>query len=232
MKAIITSLILIITLVGSTVSFAQKRTVDLDNFSELSFGVSGTLYLRQGSVQKVEVEASDEVFEKLDFNLKGSKLVIESKDSWGWNNGIKKSELNIYITMVDIQRLALSGSGSMIGENKIESTNLRIDLSGSGSMSLFTLGDELALRISGSGKISLDGRSNSLEARVSGSGSIKARDMEVETVDASISGSGSIYITASEKIKARISGSGSVYYAGDPKRLDSNASGSGKIRKL
>jgi len=51
-------------------------------------------------------------------------------------------------------------------------------------------------------------------------------------VDASISGSGSVYITANQEIDERISGSGGVYYKGNPDKVSSRASGSGKVRKL
>ncbi|MFY0599228.1 MAG: DUF2807 domain-containing protein [Cyclobacteriaceae bacterium] len=233
MKKTSLALSLLISLVFAYSGLAQQRTVDLNNsFDELAFGVSGTLYLKQGSEQKVEVECSDDIFAKLEIEVKGSKLEIKLKDKWGWNSGIKKSNLTIYVTMTEINWLSLSGSGSLIGENQIEVKNLGVSLSGSGNVNLFALGEKLTLKISGSGKISLDGKANSIDAKISGSGSIKAKDLEVASVDAAISGSGSVYITVTDEIRSRISGSGSVYYAGNPKKLDNHSSGSGKIRKL
>jgi len=92
--------------------------------------------------------------------------------------------------------------------------------------------DDLETKISGSGSIVLAGDANDASARISGSGKVKAEGLSVKTFEARISGSGSCYITVEEEIEASISGSGSVYYAGDPNRVISNSSGSGKVRKM
>ncbi len=64
MKAKIT--FLIITIMALSVS-AQKRTIDVSDFSELSLGIPGVLYLTQGSDEKVEIDCSDSAFEKIEF---------------------------------------------------------------------------------------------------------------------------------------------------------------------
>lgn len=232
MKAAITFLSVLLLASLSLSSIAQKRTINVNSFSELTFGLAGNIYIKQGNTQSVEVDCSDEVFEKLDFNHSGDRLTIQSEGSWGWNSGIKKSELTVYITMVKVNRLSLGGSGSLMGDGIINSEDLGLYVSGSGNMDLNIQTVELTTRVSGSGKISLAGNADELDAKISGSGSVKARDVIAKNVTAAISGSGSVYIEATDEIKARISGSGSVYYSGDPKRLDSNSSGSGKIRKL
>ena len=99
-------------------------------------------------------------------------------------------------------------------------------------MELELASDDMEMRISGSGSIRLGGNAEEAEARISGSGKVKAEDLTVKVFSARISGSGSCYITATDEIEASISGSGSVYYAGDPDRVISNSSGSGKVRKM
>ncbi|MFT6866192.1 MAG: hypothetical protein ACJA08_001021 [Cyclobacteriaceae bacterium] len=230
MKNFTNYLLLIVTVFAFTHTSAQKRTVDLPSFSELSFGIPGKLYLSQGK-QNISIDCSDDVFDKIEFRISGNKLIIESKSNWGWN-GIKNTELTIYISMENIEEIGLSGSGELIGEQKINANNLKLRLSGSGSMSLEASASDLSTSISGSGRMILTGNAEILKAKISGSGSIKAEDVTVNIVDASISGSGNVYITVNEEIKARISGSGSVYYKGDPKQKDSHASGSGKIRQM
>lgn len=228
MKAKITFLIITIMALGVS---AQKRTIDVSEFSELSFGIPGVLYLTQGSNEKVEIECSDSVFERIEFEMKGDKLVIRNENNSGWKNGFKGSDVRIYVTMKDIEHIGVSGSGSVEGKNTINTDDLQLAVSGSGDIDLNVTAREVALRISGSGSIRLDGEAERSDARISGSGKVRADDFSVKTFEASISGSGSCYITASEEITAKISGSGSVYYSGDPDRLVSNSSGSGKIRR-
>lgn len=231
MKKSVKSLLLLVLVLGVTHSItAQKRTVNLASFSELSYGIPGTLYLRQGA-QRVEIECSDATFAKIEFRISGDELIIESKDNRGWGN-ISKSDLTIYVTMENIDGVNLSGSGELIGEQSINADDLKLRISGSGDITLTTSASDLSAEISGSGKIMLSGKANSLKARISGSGNIKAENLTVDTVDASISGSGDVYITANEEITARVSGSGNVYYKGDPERRDSQSSGSGRIVRM
>lgn len=210
---------------------AQRRTVDVGSFDNLSLGVAATLYLTQGNNEKVEIECDDDRFDEIEFDYSGDKLVIKNEDKWSWFSS-SKSKVTIYVTMKDISRLSVSGSGDMIGKNKISTEDLELNVSGSGDIELELSSDEVDLRISGSGSVRLNGTSNKMDARISGSGKVKAEDMEVKRFKASISGSGTCYITASEEINASISGSGTVYYSGNPDKVVSNSSGSGKVRKM
>ncbi|GAB4253689.1 MAG: head GIN domain-containing protein [Ekhidna sp.] len=228
MKSILSILTVAITLSSA----AQTRTVDVGSFDELSLAIPANLYLTQGSSEKVEIKCDDDIFEEIEFDKKGDRLVIKREGNWNWGNGWRKSEVDIYVTMVTIEELAVSGSGSMESKGTLKTEELDLAVSGSGDINLDIDGGEVEVRISGSGNVELSGKGEEAAVRISGSGRVKAEDLEVAYFKASISGSGSCYITATEEMKANISGSGSVYYAGNPKRIDSNSSGSGKVRKM
>jgi hypothetical protein len=224
-------LALFIALLLTFSATAQKRTIEVGSFSELSLGISATLYLTQGNDEKVEIECDDDDFEEIEFDYSSGKLTIKNKDKWSWNSS-RKSAVEIHITMKNIDRLSVSGSGDIIGKNKINTDDLELSVSGSGDMDLTVSSSDVEVRISGSGSVLLNGDSDKMNARISGSGKVKAEDMEVKVFKASISGSGTCYITASEEINASISGSGTVYYSGNPDKVVSNSSGSGKVKKM
>lgn len=229
MKTTLTTIAFLLATVGT---FAQTRTLDITGFSELSLGISANLYLEQGVNERIEVSCDDDIFQKIEFELRGSELVIKKEGRWNWKDGWKRSEVDIYVTMKDVEELSVSGSGTIEGKGTLNTEDLRLSVSGSGDMDLDLDSDELDLRISGSGSIRLNGIAEEAEAKISGSGRIKADDLSVKSFKASISGSGSCYITATQEISANISGSGNVYYQGEPSRVNSNSSGSGKIRKM
>ncbi len=56
--------------------------------------------------------------------------------------------------------------------------------------------------------------------------------MEATQCAVRISGSGNVEINVKDELDATISGSGSVSYKGSPSKVNSNASGSGKVRKI
>ena len=211
---------------------AQKRTVDVGSFTKLSLGIPAKLYVKQGSDEKVEIECDEDTFDEIEFDKSGDRLSIRKEGRWNWRNGWRNSDVTIYVTMREIEGLAVSGSGDMEGEGTFDVDGLDLSVSGSGDLELEADGNELEMRISGSGSITLAGNANDAEARISGSGKVKAQDLTVNDFEASISGSGSCYITVKEEIEARISGSGNIYYAGNPYRINSNSSGSGKVRKM
>lgn len=220
------------TLVFVASSAFAQQTIDVQDFSSISLGIPAKLTLKQGSSDKVKISCDEDVLDEIEFDKRGDRLVIKREGSWGWGSGWNKSEVSIEVTMKNIEGVSVSGSGEIKGEGTIKSEDLEISISGSGDIELDLSADDLDLRISGSGSIELKGKAATAEAKISGSGKVRAEDLVVEKFTASISGSGDCYITAKEEINARISGSGTVYYSGEPNRVISNSSGSGKVKKM
>ena len=106
-------------------------------------------------------------------------------------------------------------------------------MSGSGNVTMkLNVTDAANFGVSGSGKINAAGTASKVKVSISGSGKVLAADLETNTCDVRISGSGDVEINVKEALDANISGSGSVSYKGDPKRLNSHSAGSGKVRKM
>lgn len=229
MKRILLTTLAIITLVIVRVdySMAQKETRDVDNFTKISFGISGNLYLKQGNNQSLVLEGKD--LDEIETSVSGGRLKIKRKgNNWGWNN----SRIDVYITVRDLEGINLSGSGKVIGKSKFEVEDLDISVSGSGRLDMDVYAENIDSGISGSGNITLAGVSENHQVSISGSGRMSAEDMEVERYKIRISGSGSCRINVSKEIDANVSGSGSISYHGNPDKVYHHASGSGKIRKI
>jgi Putative auto-transporter adhesin, head GIN domain len=252
---------------------AQKKEVrDVASFKKIGFGGGGTLYLKQGSPQKLELEGKQETLDKYETIVEGDKLSIRPKERWNsWNWG-DDDEIIVYVTVETITGLAVSGSGDIIGQTGIKTNELDLKVSGSGSLKIEAnvsgdlesdvsgsgnidikgsagsfesdisgSGDVLAslkitgqsdFSIAGSGKIIIDGSAKSLKSSISGSGSVKGENFMVETCDVKVAGSGNVYIHVVDDLKVSIAGSGDVRYKGNPKKVNSNAAGSGSVRKL
>ena len=213
-----------------TSAFGQKETRKVGEFDGISLGIAADVYLSQGSPAKLVLEGDQDDLEDVITELRGSTLVIKYKNSRGWN--FRMDKIDIYITTPEINEISLGGSGMVRGETPISSDDLELEVSGSGKIRLQVSADRLTQRISGSGNIELSGEADSADVGISGSGSLNAEDLSVDHYNIRISGSGKCRIHAGDSIEANISGSGSVYYTGDPDRIISNVSGSGKVRKL
>jgi hypothetical protein len=208
----------------------KKEVRTVDKFDGIDLATSADIKLTQGSPQSVTLEGRAKDLEKIVTEIKGSNLRIDTK-SGSWN--VKK--ITIYITVENINELHISGSGSIVAQNQINTNNLSLHISGSGSLEI---GDLKALNInshiSGSGSVKLSGKSAEVkqhEVHISGSGDVVANELQTQTVDVHISGSGGCKVNASDKLVARISGSGCVYYSGKPV-IDASVSGSGKVKEM
>lgn len=213
---------------GAAHSF-QRETRNVEDFDEISLGVSGRLYLSIGDEFKVELDGDEDDLDEIDTDVVNGVLRIrhDGKWDWNWNSGGVK----IYVTMPEVKGLSVSGSGTIYAEDLIKTDDIELSVSGSGDLEAEIEAGRVELSISGSGGAELQGTARNFGVRISGSGSLDAYDLRSEDCDVRISGSGSAKVNVSGDLDARISGSGSVYYDGDPDHVNSSASGSGKVRK-
>ena len=223
--------VLLILFCSATVLAQRTEKRDLETFDEISFTTNGTIYLRQGNTQKVELKGDREDLDEIRTEVRSGRLFIGKKsDNWlSWNSN---SRIEFYITVKNLNAITISGSGKVYGESKFNTDYLEISIPGSGKLELEANAKSLDVSVSGSGKLLLKGEGSSSEISISGSGKVDAEDFIAESHRIRISGSGSCYIHADKSIDARISGSGSVRYKGDPSKVNSRSSGSGKVRRI
>lgn len=257
----------------SSAAFAQKReTREVSTFTKISFRTAGKLYVKQGSPQKVEIEGSAEMLEKIKTKVEGGKLSIGPEERWtNWNWG-SDDKVTVWVTVANIETMSVSGSGDLIAQTKITTSgNMNLNVSGSGSLTAEieagdvdsdvsgsgqidikgkfksvsadvsgsgqvsvngTIAGKADFEISGSGKVIASGSAESMSADISGSGKVLGADLVTNIAKIDITGSGDVEITVNKDLDAEISGSGTVRYKGNPARVNSDASGSGSVKKM
>lgn len=125
----------------------------------------------------------------------------------------------------------VSGSGAM--NFKGSCSDIDADVSGSGNMRL-ALGStkEASFTVSGSGSIQVSGSADTMETSISGSGVVRGADFQTKICRVRIAGSGDVEVGVSEELDANITGSGGVRYRGNPNKVNSHSTGSGKVRQM
>src|SRR3954465_13956924 len=128
------SLVLVL-LAAATFAWAQNRqTRDVGTFTRLAFRVPGKLYLKQGSPQKVELEGPSDVLKEIETELEGDRLVIGKENhwrNWSWKDSEK---IVAYVTVKDLSAVSVSGSGDLIGQGQFKTGDIKLNVSGSGSL--------------------------------------------------------------------------------------------------
>lgn len=204
-----------------------KERREVGEFEGIALSIDAKVYVKQGPQRLLEIEAKESTLEKIETYVKGDKLVIKDRS---WN--LRDNNIKIWIVNPGIESLAVSGSGEIFVDERLESDELTLAVSGSGGIMVEELtGDEVEAAVSGSGKIKINGTADEMEISISGSGKVDALDLKVSEAEVAISGSGSSKVFVTGDLEVAVSGSGDVYFKGDP-QLDARVSGSGKVKEL
>lgn len=184
------------------------KTLKLDNFNEIGLAVVGEVYLSKGNTQKVTVKGQANIIDNLKTEVKDGEWDIEFDQK-----ARNYEKLIFYITVPDIERLSIAGSGSIKGEDAFD--NL----------------DRLDLAIAGSGDIEFSGSARNVSVSIAGSGNVKVENLKTEDCKVDIAGNGDCSIEVTDALSVSIAGSGDVKYKGSP-RLSTSIAGSGRVRQM
>jgi hypothetical protein len=202
---------------------------NVTNFSGIDLRMGADVNFQQAPDYKVEVRAQDEVLRVLETYVSNDRLVIKfDKDiRVRLHDGV-----TVNVSGPNLNSLRVSSSGDINATGTFEATNVEMDISGSGDITMSDLtANMLDAAISGSGDIKvLQGAIDEEKLRISGSGSIHVAGVAAKTANTRTNGSGSIRLKVSDRLDVNISGSGSVYYTGNPV-INASISGSGKVRQ-
>jgi len=203
----------------------ERNTGDYDG---IRVGGFYEVELIEGNEGKITLEGEENILEYVETKVRAGNLTIKSVD----NMNLRPTE-KVFIT-VPVQRIdyiRLSGSGKVIGKKTLDTDHFRIRTSGSRNLDLVLDSENLSITTSGSSRINLKGNSGDLDVTTSGSSIINAYELEVESAKIVLSGSSKVRVTVNKAIDAKVSGSGNISYKGNPEKVNTKTSGSGKVSK-
>ncbi len=187
--------------VGSGRSVAASREVG--EFDTVVLQTSGDVAIDITGTPSVQVEADDNVLERLTTDVVGRRLELGARGSF-----TSKSPIRYTITAATLTGVQVSGSG-----------NIRVTGLSSGPFDAV---------VSGSGNIEPSGTCESLTVRISGSGNLNGEGLTCADGRVSVSGSGNVDVEVTTELDVEVSGSGNVTYRGDPS-VTTNVTGSGRV---
>ena len=192
----------------------QTETRNITDFSGVSASIGGKIYYKIDPVYKVEITAQRNILDVIQATKSNGHLLLKVKD------GVRiksNEEITVNISAPTADYFHLSGTGDLAVIGNINAANLDMAISGTGNITvLCCIGNrQNKSAISGSGDINvLAGLAKNEELRISGSGKLLLEGVAAENAKTTISGSGDIKVNVSQSLDATISGSGSVYYTG------------------
>ena len=203
-----------------------KQTRALAHFTGVNLHLPGKLQLRLGTTESITIETDDNLLPLIESVIEDGVLKIRPVKR---NTRLHTQNLRIVVVAKSIERLALSGSGS-IDSDALKGSKLQFDIGGSGSINVKSIEAEaVAISVGGSGDMtSGGGKASALSVSIGGSGDVDVGKVQASDASVSVAGSGAASIWATAGLSVTIAGSGDVKYYGDPK-LSTSIIGSGDI---
>jgi len=188
---------------GSGIAATQARS--LAPFTSVLLAGSNNVAIRVGPKQSVVVHADSNLLRVVTTSVRFGILVIGNTPGSFTANSPMSVELNV----PSLKGVTLSGSGN-VAVTGINTPTMTVTLLGSGN-------------------VSASGTTRRLDVIISGSGNAELQQLAARDAHAVVSGSGTIWLTASNSLDASVPGSGAIFYGGHPGHLTTTITGSGAI---
>lgn len=187
--------------------------------------------LLQGSGFSLQVHGDSNLLEYIETIFNGNELVVKVKDGTSFLTNKKPKVVAQIPEDHVLKAISVNGSGNFISESLLGVDDLSLQVHGSGDFKGSFKGQRITANVTGSGDLKIKGSCQQLVCNVLGSGDINALELESDSVQVAVHGSGSAQVAVKSNLTANVYGSGSVKYKGNPPKKDCNVHGSGEIKK-
>lgn len=228
----LTRLLLILTAAGLYAAGAGEKEFDereIAGTTEVRLTTVGTLHLRQGEPERLEIDADPADLKRISAETRGGRLTIRYR---GRRFGLMRGPIDYYLTVRDLDSVMTTSSGDIAVEG-FRTRELELASDSSGDIWVDALEAEfLDVRLSSSGDLTIDdGRVTSQRIRCSSSGDYRAEALESETAEVTLTSSGNAWISVSQRLTARLSSSGDLHLFGEPTVDALTISSSGELKR-
>ena len=231
MRKIIFTLILIpFAVLISSSSFADdkiERDYDIEDFTQIYLKGPYEVHLRQSGKCSLTIIAKEDYFDELEVENRGDELMIDLEGK----HYKKKRGIEVYIQFKDLKKLEIQGAVDLTCENKIRTTNLKLEFEGAGNVELNVSANKIISDIAGVGNFEIVGETDYHKVEFDGIGNYEAQDLRSKYTIVESNGIGSVKVYASNKFKGEATGIGSIEYFGDPDDVSIDASGLGSVHR-
>lgn len=225
MKNLLAIIALVLSVTFVQAQETQTRNVGSFNGVKVAEGID--VYLKKGDKESVKVEATGVKLENVLTEVSGSYLKVHMRDG----NYHGSVNVKVYVTYVQLEKLAASSDGSIFSETIIKTNSLDINCSSAGNIEVSVDAQTMSVSASSAGEMELKGKTKSLTAEASSAGEINAYDLEAQNVEAEASSGSSIKVFVVEGLDGHASSGGIVRYRGNPTKAITDSSSGGSVKK-
>lgn len=200
----------------------EKR--DISNITAVQVQNGLDLHIKQGSSELLEVKADENLQPLIKTEVSKGVLKIYTDER------ISRSKaLDVYLTVVDLKRIAASGGSDIDSHGLVKFSELDISSSGGSDVALNIESNSLSISSSGGSDVELKGGVGSMTISISGGSDVDACELITGKCNVSASGGSDAELNVTEELSVMASGGSDVSVIGNPKIGNKQLSGSSDL---
>jgi hypothetical protein len=210
-----------------TIIREERRLGDFDSINVQDYV---NLILTQDSVNRVVVEAGENVISGITTEVVNNELLINNTLRCNWLRSYSKP-MNVYIHARNLQKIYYNGSGNITSTNVLKPYGLILDIwGGCGSINLdLDIVQGVFLLHLGTVDITLRGKCAVCSIYQGDYGIFKCGELKAGYSYITNKGSNDCYVNAWQYLSAIIGSIGNIYYTGNPDTVKVLVNGKGKL---
>jgi hypothetical protein len=183
---------------------AGDRAPSRQGLTRVELAGTSKVIVRARATKSVVVRGDDNLLHLITTEVRDGTLVVSQKGDFTSQRGIE-----VIVATPSLVGAKLSGTGSL-AVTGVHDKSFEVDLSGTGSLDA-------------------NGSTNRVDVTLSGVGDARLRQLVSAETHVVLSGTGSASVVATKSLDASLSGSGSITYYGLPQHVKTNITGTGAI---
>ena len=194
----------------------------------VNMGIVANMTIEQGVPEELILKTDDNLMEFILSAVQGETLVISDEPGIDLE---PSQEIEALLRLDDIDTIMHSGVGDITIPD-LTATEIDISLSGVGDIDISNLDvTTLDVLINGVGNVLIEGQVENQSVELISLGDYEAENLVSTTADVDISSIGSATVQVSTTLNAHVTGSGSVLYIGSPV-VNRTGNGTGNVMQL
>jgi len=189
---------------GSGIAKTEIRT--LGSFNVLDVEYAGAIEVRSQGQESLTISGDDNIVQFITTEVKNGTLYIRDPEGYS-----PQQKLQIIVSTPDVKRFVFDG----VGEANL--SNIK--------------NDRLEIVVRGVGSLITSGETKELDITLSGVGSVDAKNLRAVNAKVNSNAIGSVDLYVTGQLDINSSGIGEINYYGNPKIVNKQAEGIGKINK-
>ncbi|HEY4798930.1 MAG TPA: head GIN domain-containing protein [Bacteroidia bacterium] len=193
---------------------SQQRI--LPPFNKIFMKDNIDVYITQGPVQDVRVEAGKNLVSLIKTEVSDGMLTLKNDNKCNWMRNYKNGTISVYITMPQIRYVYNYGSGEIKGTNSLSCDTLDILTNESGDVEFSLTARVVFLHLNSTSDVTLHGTAPILGISHEGEGYLYCNDLLTNITWSHSHASGNEYLNVQNGLYVTIDWAGNIYYTGNP----------------